>query len=287
MLSGLTFLCLVATSANGAPAVDRHINDDRLWRVVARANLIVVGRLDVPVASANADRPADDRGYAKFRVSVDQTIKGSRRESLEVQWYCEGKEGLSESRRISAMNGKSAMLFLEQDAKGVYPVFDTDTAMAADREFVSRVRHEVMAQQEALRQVQKMFPSRDDVMFVKVKALIDRTVRADTQAAAFRDLEGLGQDAVPAIIMLMDDSRKLARREITLRNSAGSRFEGFRHYGPETVADAMDAILNQITGEDFGFIANGATEEERRRAVDGWRIYLYHVKNDARPIRGK
>ncbi len=39
------------------------------------------------------------------------------------------------------------------------------------------------------------------------------------------------------------------------------------------MVDALAAVLNQITGRNFGFIYNGASEEERRSAVDGWRHY--------------
>jgi hypothetical protein len=47
-----------------------------------------------------------------------------------------------------------------------------------------------------------------------------------------------------------------------------------RHYGPEKVVDALAAILNQITGQDFGFIYNGATDSERTETIQGWRDFL-------------
>ena len=40
------------------------------------------------------------------------------------------------------------------------------------------------------------------------------------------------------------------------------------------VVDALAAILNQITGQDFGFIYNGATDAERTKAIQGWRDWL-------------
>jgi hypothetical protein len=76
----------------------------------------------------------------------------------------------------------------------------------------------------------------------------------------------------------MDDRRPLAEKAISLRNPPG-HWEGIRQYSPENVTDAMTAILNQVTGEDFGITCNGGTERERREAVNGWRIYLHHLKN--------
>jgi hypothetical protein len=59
------------------------------------------------------------------------------------------------------------------------------------------------------------------------------------------------------------------------RNKSPQAFEGLRHYGPEKVVDALAAILNQITGQDFGFIYNGTTDAERDKTVRGWRDFLH------------
>ena len=59
----------------------------------------------------------------------------------------------------------------------------------------------------------------------------------------------MGQSAVPAMIMLMDDRRRLPVQHISLRNNPQD-FEAHGHYGPEVVTDAITAILNQITAED-------------------------------------
>jgi hypothetical protein len=78
------------------------------------------------------------------------------------------------------------------------------------------------------------------------------------------------------IIARMDDRRSLPDPRISLRNKSPDAWEGIRFYGPEKVVDALAAILNQITGRDFGFIYNGdeATEAERTKAVSGWRHWL-------------
>ena len=109
----------------------------------------------------------------------------------------------------------------------------------------------------------------------RVAVLIGKILNSSTEQQAFADLEALGCPAVPAIIERMDDSRSLPNPRISLRNKSPQAFEGMRHYGPRKVVDALAAILNQITGQDFGFIFNGATDAERTKTVRAWREFLH------------
>ena len=107
-----------------------------------------------------------------------------------------------------------------------------------------------------------------------VLAQAAKTLNTGTEQRAVADLESLGCPAVPAIIKQMDDRRKLPHPHISLKNKSSYSFEGMRHYAPEQVVDALAAILNQITGRDFGFISTGATDQERTKAIRGWRNFL-------------
>lgn len=82
-------------------------------------------------------------------------------------------------------------------------------------------------------------------------------MNSSTEQQAFVELEALGCPAVPAIIERMDDERHLPDPRISLTNKSPDAFEGKRFYGPQKVVDALAAILNQLTGQDFGFIYNG------------------------------
>lgn len=108
----------------------------------------------------------------------------------------------------------------------------------------------------------------------QVAMLIEKMLRKKTEHQAFSDLEALRCAAVPAIIKRMDDRRNLPDPTISLENKSPDAFEGLRHYGPKKVVDALAAILNQLTGEDFGSIYNGGTDQERTEAVKGWRDWL-------------
>ena len=108
----------------------------------------------------------------------------------------------------------------------------------------------------------------------KVAELLERALVEETEAQAFRKLEELGCPAVPAIVKHLDDRRKLPIAYIRLYNKNPDAFEEFRQYGPEVLTDALAAILNQLTGQHFGFIYNGATEEERAKVVAAWRDFV-------------
>lgn len=126
------------------------------------------------------------------------------------------------------------------------PVFSTPTVGSADK---SSLETEVISQILAL----------------------ETTRNLAQQSETFQKLEGLGESAVPYIVKHMDSRKKLKFSVISLNNKAINSFEASRHYSPVLVVDALSAILNQITGEQFGYIYNGGTDAERDRVVKGWR----------------
>ena len=112
-----------------------------------------------------------------------------------------------------------------------------------------------------------------DPLASKVSALVNATTEGGKEQLAFAELEALGPAAVPYIVSHLGDMRLLPDREISLSNSSPNSFEGLRHYGPETVHDALSAILNQLTGQTFEFVYNGATSSEREANKAKWQAW--------------
>ena len=110
----------------------------------------------------------------------------------------------------------------------------------------------------------------------RVTTLIEKMSDQKTEQQSFTDLESLGCPAVPAIIKHMDDRRKLPDPHIERINPPGA-FEGLAHYGPEKIVDALALILANTTGQQFGWIYNGATDTERDQAVHDWREFLQYM----------
>ncbi|MGY0634712.1 hypothetical protein [Luteimonas sp. A478] len=108
-----------------------------------------------------------------------------------------------------------------------------------------------------------------DPLEKRVSTLVDETTKSERFAQrAFLELESLGDQVVPHLIGHLSDVRPLKTRTISLENKARDAFEGVRHYTPETVHDALAAILSQITGQSFVIVYNGATPQERE--VNRW-----------------
>jgi hypothetical protein len=132
----------------------------------------------------------------------------------------------------------------------------------------------------------------------KVARLIDRLVLSDrdqVQAAATA-LILLGDSAVPSIIRRIDDRRDMPAHGLSFENRSPNAFEGVRHYGVEKVVDALNDILNDITGVNVGYIDQGegpkglrdnaGLESQRKAVVDGWRAYLAR-RGTMPPVPGK
>lgn len=110
-------------------------------------------------------------------------------------------------------------------------------------------------------------------MASRVSQLVEHTTTKSTEQTAFVSLEALGTSAVPYLIAHLGDMRPLPEHEISLANTSPNAFEGSRHYSPETVHDALAAMLNQITGQNFVFVYNGATPQERLANAEQWRAW--------------
>jgi len=108
----------------------------------------------------------------------------------------------------------------------------------------------------------------------RISHLINQmTLSEESGTAAFTELESMGIEIVPHLICHLNDMRPVAMSEITLENDWPSAFEALRHYGPKTVHDALAAILNQITGQRFLFVYNGATPQEREENRKKWIVW--------------
>ncbi|MEE7546421.1 hypothetical protein HF319_04685 [Xanthomonas sp. Kuri4-1] len=111
----------------------------------------------------------------------------------------------------------------------------------------------------------------NELLETRVSKLVDQTTKsARAERKAFVKLESMGGQAVPYLVGHLGDVRPLAAQEISFENKASDAFEGVRHYGPSTVHDALAAILNQLTGQSFVFVYNGATPQERDENRRKW-----------------
>lgn len=264
-------------------ASGQEIPPQELWKLVAQSHVIIVGIADVPVDQIEKSRRSGEHRYIDVPVRSKDCIKGeSLPGTVVVRYHTRPDPHSPAQQTLVESSGNQSVLFLisvdNSGTRGIYFAGHTPQAIQPySQEFADQVSAEVLAQKQIIDQFARMFHPEEEPSYAKVRPLIEAMVHRSTEKQVFSKLEALGKDAVPAMIMLMDDRRELPVKEISLRNPAGA-FEPFRVYGPQVVVDAVAAILNQITDEDFGTIVHGATERERRAAIDGWRVYLYRSR---------
>jgi hypothetical protein len=264
--------------SGSAPA--QEIPAQELWKLVAQSHVIVVGTPTVPVDQIEESQRSGEHRYIDIPVRVKNCLKGDPCPGTTVvryftrpAWYKPAPPTLIES------SGNESVLFLTLLDNGeIYFAGSTPKAIQPhSEELIRQVGVETLAQKQIIDQFARTFRPEAEPLYPKVKSLIEVMLHRRTEKRTFAELEALGEAAVPAMIILMDDRRELPLKEISLRNAPGD-FESFRHYGPQVVADAVDAILNQITQESFGTIHNGASDRERKAVIDGWRVYLHRKR---------
>lgn len=249
-------------------------------KLVAESDVIVVATPNVPVTAIQSAMQEDAPDYIDVPLSGASSLKGVNAGSnLTLKIYPKNTTYAPSPEALVEQTGKPTLLFLtrvDQGPVGVYLTNSLDALQDASSARVDAVRAEVH-RQEALSRGSPANGSQP--YFKEVRDLLSGLPQAtpERQEEVFRKLEALGAAGVPAIVAQMDDRRPLAVPQITLVNHSPNAFEGLRHYGPSVVVDALDAILNQITGFG-GFVVNGGSERERQAAVAAWRVYAADIR---------
>lgn len=251
-----------------------------LARLVSESDLIVVAAPHVPLARLRNAMQAESPDYIDVPLREPSFLKGKETPSnLVIKVYPKKTAYAPSPDALLQQANKPSLLFLtrvDQGPVGIYFVHSLDALQDASPPRIELVKAEVRRQQALA-----AGPAGNEKLphFNEVRDLLFNLPQAtpEKQQAIFQKLERLGREGVPAIVAQMDDRRPLAHPRISLVNHAPDAFEGLRHYGPELVVDALDAILNQITGFG-GFVLNGGSERERQSAVSAWRVYAADMR---------
>jgi len=282
-----------AWAANPAYCVGRP-TDRALTLLLLDTRAVTTGVLRVNKDKLRSDMHDDAIGYVSFQFNVLKNLGGKIPNEISIQYYTEDAWHEIPSEKIISLSGSKSIAFLAQGDDGSF-YFAGNTADAlqpATEENVAAVEAELQRQWTILKRwkVDRTLPH-----YKTVEILISELVRIpkpkgygdddprDRQYAIFRQLEGLGKAAVPAIVAQMDDRRPLAVHQIELKSNYPGAFEGIRHYAPEAVVDALANILNQVEGPVFDNILNGGTEKARRSTINAWRVYVADLLCYGRP----
>lgn len=259
-----------------------------LWLDVAKSRFIVAGTFQVDTNKLK-EIIETESGYLNFTLSIDSVLKGElQTKELNIAKYIFSKKDKSHRSNDSslfALNGKKTIVFFIESPASTESLFilgNIDNSLTSKTEDTIKVITNEVKQQQEITDDKTFFSiCPNDKNSARVKRLIADMHNGAKANDAYIELEKMGFDAVPGMICQMDDRRELAQKHISLENKNPKFWEAYRHYSPKVVVDVLEAILNQITGQSFGFIENGGTEEERANTVRGWRTYLWHAANDS------
>ena len=259
-----------------------------LWLDVAKSRFIVAGTFQVDTNKLK-EIIETESGYLNFTLSIDSVLKGElQTKELNIAKYIFSKKDKSHRSNDSSLfllNGKKTIDFLIESPASTESLFmlgNIDNSLTSKTEDTIKVITNEVKQQQEITDDKTFFSiCPNDKNSARVKRLIADMHNGAKANDAYIELEKMGFDAVPSMICQMDDRRELAQKHISLENKNPKAWEAYRHYSPKVVVDVLEAILNQITGQSFGFIENGGTEEERANTVRGWRTYLWHATNDS------
>lgn len=277
-------LIAITFALSGVPATSSPVSvpaslcpaDVKLASLIAASDLVLIGRMEVARQrlADEARKPSPD--YLDIPVQIEGVVKGGNVGSATLRFYPKDAPYKPSNAAVFDLASAPVVLFLTRVEDGPVGLYFAGNSPDALQPATGKIVGAIRA--EALRQAQITASWHGNTTlprFAEVRALVERLGRVSggEQQRVFDRLEGLGDEAVPAIIAQMDDRRPLRTHAISLVNHSPDAFEGMRHYGPGQVVDGLDAVLNQITGASFGSIANGGSGRQRDATIAGWRVY--------------
>lgn len=272
---GVLSVCLVAISACASTTQESIVlsySGDSNWSRVAHSSLIIDGVLTVPTLEIDAAERTAKHKYITINATIREVLKGASLESnVAIEHYTNSSDYGVSNEHLENFSEVPVIAFLQESEEKYFFINSGNEGLISStperrRELQSEISRQIYI-------LENWSPNPSVPHYRKVLSLIEQIETNKNKSAAFRQLESLGAEAVPAMIAQMDNRSPIPNTTLALKNLASDAFEGYRQYGPETVVDAIAAILNQITGESFGFIYNGGSEDERRHTVNAWRIY--------------
>jgi hypothetical protein len=280
------YLGIILLIVNAYTSYGQENNYENYWRTIANSSNIYY------VNSSYIKNNIDDytiNNYAEINIPILGTLKGEIKDEVVLRMYMY-KENYDFIHSLP--NDIEILIFLQKrynpwgtaygNEYNYYIAGNITGSIIADNEnLLNYVMNEIAFQAQIINeQLYKHFNINNNLNN-DIRNIINNITNRRMQQDCFKRLENYGNIGIPYIILFLDDFRELPIKSISLDNNFPGAFEGTRHYGPYLVVDALAAILNQITGENFGFIYNGddTFDEERKQCVNGWYIYLYYLIN--------
>jgi len=251
-----------------------------LMRTVAQSDVVAEGSIALTPEQLSALRGKTD--WVDLPFAVTRTLKGPAADTVMIRFY-PATEYAPALPDLELAAGHRVVVYLHRleqaGPPGLYFAAGEGSLRPASESLMANAE---IGRQDAILKAWALDTALPH--YAEVKALLDKLAAipptdagaAGKQAQVLAVLQALGPDAVPALVAQMDDRRPLAAQSVTVDSPTPENHYAVRTYTPKTIVDALDAELNQITGE-FGTIYNGGSDAERDSAVRAWRVFAHDL----------
>jgi hypothetical protein len=258
-------------------------------RVEIMATNIVRGVLRLRDPSAIDQAVHRGGAYVEFDVTVQDTLKGNRLGNFPLVLFVAPTDHPHQysphADDLRRLVGRECILhlhpvgkryFLAESFRGTSLVEESPKSLEAVRQRVAQ--HAKWAD---------TVPEASVAYANEVTALLQQIAQnPDEEALGFAKLLRLGPLAIPAIVRHLDDSRPLKNREIILTRTRPDSREPLVRFHPNTIGDALMPVLQQMSGQNFGYSDHLMGDDRRQTAIAGWRIYAHYVLSESLAARG-
>ncbi len=254
------------------------------WKLVGKSHIIVQGTLEVPEEEINQVISSGEHKFVEIELDVKNILKGNYdSKELSFRYFTNALAygGIS-SQELFKLNGKEVIVFLYNKKNYYLAANSPKTVQTVSDGLLNKINVEVVTQKQFVKNFDRFSQGSVLPYEKKVAELVDFMIHPElppgNAQAVYDAVIDLDKEAIPAIIKLMDDRRRLTIPKISLEFVDSGQTQ-IVHYGPEVVTDVMTAILMKITGESLTQIYNGGSEKEREIAVNLWKILHWRQVN--------
>lgn len=262
---------------------ERSATDTINWRAIIDADLILEGTLSLP---ANIREQLTEPNLKADKVvslplAVSHVYKGTLQgNALNLQYYPKlVTPGQPDVPALIAAAGIDGIFFLsvfESPGGGSleYSFSPPSLILQVSPALREQLVETIVSLAELARHVKEYLRLHEPPLNARVTALVEELLRPETASGAIEQLLALDRSAIPALVRHLDDRRPLAIKAVSVRPRSPNAFEGRIHYAPQEVVDLLSFILSHKTDDGVGSTANGGSELNRQRILDGWRVWL-------------
>lgn len=257
-------------------------------RVEIMATNIVRGVLRLRDPSAIDQAVHRGGAYVEFDVTAKDNLKGARMGNFPLVLFVAPTDHPHQysphADDLRRLIGRECILhlqpvgkrfFLAESFRGTSLIEETPKSLEAVRQRVAQ--HAKWA--ETIPEPAVPYAS-------EVTALLQQIAKdPDEESLGFAKLLRLGPLAIPAIVRHLDDERPLKNREIILTRSRPDSREPLVRFHPNTIGDALMPVLQQLSGQTFGYSDHLMGDDRRQSAIAGWRIFAQYVLSESLAAR--